>query len=166
MNTLAKILFPFVLLSMVSCSTMQHNIRKNNNFTDKTVSFLFHKNGNVFFIKPPYATFSIIWTYSKNKIEIFKLAKGKISERTEYSNDGIVDYQIPAFKELGLNIRECPYVLDGDILGYKIKKIEGLEEQRLPIDIECFINNKYQSEFLNKIVSDIIAYKMWDIQYQ
>ena len=167
MNFLVKmLLLPVVMLSAVSCSTMQHSIRKNNSFTDKTIALLFQKTENVFYLKSTYATFSVVWIYDKDKIEIYRLAKGKVYERTEYPNNGIADFQIPTFKELDLDIKKCPFVLDGDGFGYRIKRGSEIEQQELPIDIECLIKNKYQSEFLNKIVADIITYKMWNIHYQ
>jgi len=167
MNTLIKmLLFPFLMLSFVSCSTMQHNIRKNSNFTEKTISSLLEKNGNVFYIRPDLGTFSTVWTYSEGKIEIYKLVKGKVSERREYLNSGFSDYQIPTSKELGLDIGTyCGFVLGGELFGFKIKRGLEIQDFGWGFDIKCLTNNTYQSDFLNKIVADINTYNMWNIQY-
>ena len=168
MSSLVKILLLsfFIMLFTVSCS-MRQNISKNDRLTDKTISLLSKKKENVFYLMSTYATFSIVWTYSDYKIEIYKLAKGRIYKQTEYPNDGIAGYQIPTSKELNLEIfnrEKCPIVLDGDGFGYRIKRGSEIVGDDLPVEIECFTKNKYQSEFLNKIVADIITYKMWDFK--
>lgn len=65
------------MLFFVSCSTMKQNISKNNKSTNKLTSSLLDKNGNVFYLNSTYTTFSTVWTYSKDKLEIYKLAKSK-----------------------------------------------------------------------------------------
>ena len=168
MKTVIKtLLFSFLILSFVSCSIMQHNIRKNDSFAKKPLSSLFQKNGNVFLLDDTYSVYSVVWSYnSEGKVEIYKLIKGKVYERKEYPNNGISNYQIPTSKELGLDIGTiCGFVLDGDGFAFKIKRGSEIEEFGWG-GIKCLINNTFQADFLNKIVSDIITYKMWDIQYQ
>lgn len=145
---------------------MKNNIQKNNKFTDKTISSLLEKNGNVFYLTSTYATFSTVWTYSKDKLEVYKLAKGKVYEQVNYPDSGIFDYQIPSFKELHSEFQECGYELDGDSFGYRIKRGSEIEQQDLPIGIECFTKLKYKFEFLNKVVEDINTHKMWDVRYE
>ena len=43
---------------------MQYNINKNNKFTEKHISNLLQKNGNIFYLFSTYSTFSIVWTYN------------------------------------------------------------------------------------------------------
>jgi len=161
------VLFSFLMLSLVSCSTMMHNVKKNNNFTERTISGLLEKNGNVFYIRPDLGTFSTVWTYSEDKIEIYKLVKGKVREQKEYPNNGISNYQIPTSKELGLDIgTHCSFVLGGELFGFKIKRDLEIQDFGWGFDIECLTGNTFQSAFLNKIVADINTYNMWNIQYQ
>jgi hypothetical protein len=145
---------------------MKHYIQKNKKFTDKTISVLLEKNGNVFYLASTNATFSTVWTYSDDTLEIFELAKGKVFEQASYPDSGIFKYQIPSFKELHSEFKECGYELDGDVFGYRIKRDAKLEQQDLPIGIECFTKLKYKSELLNKVIKDINTYKMWDVLYE
>ncbi len=167
MNTLIKmLLFSFLLLSFVSCSTMQHNIRKNSNFTEKTISSLLKKNGNVFYIRPDLGAFSIVWTYSEDKIVIYHLGNGKVDATREYLNNKIIDYQIPTSLELDFDISTyCGFVLGGELFGFKIKKESEIQDFAWGFDIECLTNNTFQSDFLNKIVADINTYNMWNVQH-
>lgn len=166
MKLTIKIVLIAIAAFFMSCSTMKHNIRKNDKFTDNTISSVFKENGNVFYIRATHSTFSTVWTYNDNKLRVYKLANGKIREKNDYSDKGISDYQVPTFKELHSEMKECGYELDGDSFGFKIEKGEQLEQQDLPINIECFTQSKYNSEFLKKVVADINIHKIWDVRYE
>lgn len=159
------LLLPVVILTFVSCSTMKQSITKNNKSTDNLVLSLLEENGNAFYLSSTYATFSTVWTYKRNRIEVYKLVKGKISDKMSYQSGGFSNYEIPNNKELENETRECGYELDGDIFGFKIKNELEVNQQDLPISIECLKKLKYNSEFLNKVVDDINTYKMWDVKY-
>lgn len=120
------------------------------------------KNGNVFYLNSTYATFSTVWTYNKDKIEIYKLANGKISLQQEYPTTSIDNINQISKEEL-FELDQC-MELDGDGFGYRIKRGSEIEQQDLPIGIECFTKLKYKSKFLNKVVEDINTHKMWDVQ--
>lgn len=161
-----KLLLFSAMLFFVSCSTMKQNISKNNKYTDKLISSLLDRNGNVFYLTSTYATFSTVWTYEKGNIEIYRLANGRTTEQQTITDKGLSMYEIPTLKELEIETKECGYELDGDGFGYKIKRGSEIVQQDLPIGIECFTKLKYKSEFLNKVVEDINTHKMWDVRYE
>lgn len=164
MKATIRIILAVIVIFCTSCSTMKQSIQKNNKFTDKTISSLLEKNGNVFYLTSTYATFSTVWTYHKDKLEIYKLAYGKISLQQEYSTTSIDNINQISKEEL-FELDQC-MELDGDGFGYRIKRGSEIEKQDLPIGIECFTKLKYKSEFLNKVVEDINTHKMWDVQYK
>jgi len=143
---------------------MKRNIQKNHKFTDKITSTILNKNGNVFYLNSTYATFSTVWTYSNNKLEIYKLANGRVSFEQKYSTISINMINKISKEEL-FELDQC-MELDGDGFGYRIKRDLEIEKQDLPIGIECFTKQKYKSDFLNKIVEDINTYKMWNVRYE
>lgn len=145
----------------MGCSTMERSIRKNSKFTDQIISSLLEKNGNVFYLNSTYVTFSTVWTYGKNKLNVYKLANGKISLQQEYATTGIDNINQISREEL-FELNQC-MELDGDGFGYRIKRGSETEKQDLPIGIECFTKLKYKSEFLNKVIEDINTHKMWDV---
>jgi hypothetical protein len=166
MKATIRIILAVIAVFCTSCSTMKQSIQKNNKFTDKTISSLLEKNGNVFYLNSTYIISSTVWTYNKGNIEIYKLSKGKVIEHLTFPDKGVSNYKIPVFEELQLEIKECGYELDGDGFGYRIKRGSEIHKQDLPIDIKCFTKLKYKSEFSNKIVEDINTYKMWDVRYE
>jgi len=167
MNPLTRTLFfSFFMMSFTSC-TIMHGIRKNHNFTQKTVSSLLEKNGNVFWIVADYATFSTVWTYHEDNIIIYRLAKGKVRERKVFPNNGISNYPISSSKKIGLDIRRnCPLILGGSSFAFQIKRGSKIEDFGWGVEIECLTSNTFQSDFLNKIVEDIKLYEMWDVRYK
>ncbi len=166
MKLMIKIGLIAIVTFFISCSAMKHNIRKNDKFTDNIISSVFKENGNVFYIRATHATFSTVWTYNDNKLIVYNLANGRIQEKSDYFDNGISDYQVPTFKELNLELKECGYELDGENFGFKIDSGEQLEQQDLPISIECFTQSKYNLAFLNKVVADINIHKIWDVRYE
>ncbi|MEC5395408.1 hypothetical protein [Bergeyella sp. RCAD1439] len=161
MKATIKIIMAVIVMFCISCSTMKYNIQKNNKQIDKIISSLLEKNGNVFYLTSTYATFSTVWTYHKGRLEIYKLVNGKIILQQEYFTTSIDNINQISKEEL-FELDQC-IELDGDGFGYRIKKGSGIEQQDLPIGIECFIKLKYKSEFLNKVIKDINTYKMWDV---
>lgn len=164
MKTKIKIILAFIALLSISCSTLKSNIQKNNKFTDKTISSLLEKNGNVFYLTSTYATFSTVWTYSKDKLEIYKLINGRVNFQQEYFTICIDSINQISKEEL-FELDQC-MELEGDGFGYRIKRGSEIEQQDLPIGIECFTKSKYKSDFLNKVVEDINIHKMWDVRYK
>jgi len=158
------LLFIFITVLLVSCSTMKNGIKKNNKTTEKLVASLFEEKGNVFYLTSTYATFSRVWTYDKEKVEIYRLADGKIYEQRVHKKNSEILSQVPTFKELHLDLKECGYELDGDGLGFKIKTNNQTIEEDLPIEINCLKKGKYKSDFLNALVDDINTHQLWDIE--
>jgi len=166
MKSIIKITLVVIVTLCISCSTMKHNIQKNNTQTDRIIESLLDKNGNVFYLNSTYVISSTVWTYKEGHIEVYRLTKGKRVEQSTFPEKGLSNYEIPTFKELDIEIKECGYELDGDGFGFRIKTGLEIERQDLPISIECFTKLKYKSEFLNKVVEDINTYKMWNVRYE
>jgi len=155
-------LMSFLLISFTTMkSNMIHNnIKKNTKFTQKQVNFLFKKNGNAFYLDSSYATFSIVWTYSKNGIEIYRLVNGKVFKKEIFpEKEWLHDADI-AVEEIYKN---CSVVLDGDGFGFKINMDGNIHKESYTTNIDCMKQQTFESEFLNKIVNDIKNYKMWEI---
>jgi len=165
MKSTIRITLASIIIFCISCSSMKHDIQKNHKQTNKIIQSLLDKNGNVFYLNSTYVIYSTIWTYTDDNIEIYRTTKSNIVERLTFPDKGVSNYKVPDFKELDRETQECGYELDGDGFGFEIKKDSKIEQQDLPINIECFTKQKYKSEFLNKIVNDINTYKLWDIQY-
>lgn len=164
MTLTIRIALTIILTICISCSTMKHNIKRNNTQTDKIIETLLNENGNVFYLNSSYVTFSTVWTYSNDKLEIYKLANGKISSQQEYTTTSLGNINQISKEELS-ELDQC-MELDGDGFGYRIKRGSKTEQQDLPIGIECFTKLKYKSNFLNKVVEDIKTHKMWDVRYE
>ena len=159
-----RITFAVIVMFFSSCSTMKQNIQKNIKFTDKLISSLLEKNGNVFYLSSTYVMSSTVWTYANGKIAIYRLSKGKVIEQRMFFDNGFSDYNIPVIEDLDLEFEECGYELDGDGFGYRIKSGSEIEKQDLAIGISCFTKMRYRSAFLNKVVNDINTHGMWDFQ--
>lgn len=155
----------FALLGLcVSCRSTKRTVNKNNVSTNKLFLSLYEKNGNAFYLASTNATFSTVWTYAQDSINIYRLAKGNVVERLSFKKGSIDGFNIPEVKELIKDIGECGYELDGDLFSFMVR--EGRpNRQDLPIIIDCFTNKKYQSSFLNKIVDSINNRKLWNIRY-
>lgn len=145
---------------------MKQDIQKNDHRTNKIFSFFLSKNGNAFYLNSTYVVSSTVWTYDGDNLEIYELSKGKVIDIFVFPDKGIFNYDIPKFDELHMEIKECGYELDGDSFGFEIKRDSEKEKQDLPINLGCFLKNKYKSDFLSKIVKDINTYKMWNVQYK
>ena len=159
-------LFSVFLLS-ISCSTMRYHINKNNKFTEKQMINLLQKNGNAFYLSSTYATFSTVWTYNINGIEIYRLAKGKVNQKETFSETELTHYAKVAFEDIEKELyQKCALELDGDGFGFKIDIDGKIHKGNYPVDINCLKKGTYKSDFLNKIVTDIKTYNMWEINYQ
>ncbi|WP_257667177.1 hypothetical protein [Parapedobacter tibetensis] len=139
-------------------------MNKNKKYTDKIMLSLFERNGNAFYLASTYATFSTVWTYTQDSIEIYRLAKGKVAEHLVSKENGVGEYDLPSMEELDKDIKECGYELDGDVFGFMIKK-NLIKRHDFPVSIECLTSKSHQSRFLNEIVKSINRYKLWDIRY-
>lgn len=156
-----KTLIPvFTLLFFASCSSMKNDIERNNKATMRLFNSLAEKNGNAFYVNSTHATFSTVWLYKDGYIEIYRLAKGKITEHQIFKSKSINSYSIPSSNEIDAEIKDCGLELDGDNFGIIAKK-SIVRKQELPISIKCFSGKKYESPFLNKLAEDIFLYNLW-----
>ena len=162
-----KIALLSVFLLSISCSTMRYNINKNNRFTEKQIINLLQKNGNVFYLSSTYATFSTVWTYNINGIEIYRLAKGKVNQKETFSEKELIQYEGVVFEDIEKELyQKCALELDGDMFGFRIDIDGKIHKEDYAVNINCLKKGTYKSDFLNKLVNDIKAYNMWEINYQ
>lgn len=162
-----KIALFFVFLLLISCSTMQYNINKNNKFTERQTKYLLQKNGNAFYLSSTYALFSTIWTYCTDKIEVYKLAKGKVIKKETFWIKNTMQFNAFVFNDIENELyQKCALNLDGDCFGFRIYKDGIICKENYPIDINCLQKETYESDFLNKIASDIKTYKLWEVKYK
>jgi len=164
MSIKIRILLIFSMMFLVSCSSMKNKINRNHKKTNKLISSLLEENGNAFYLKSSYASFSRVWSYTHNQIKIYRLGAGKIYEKNTYTRTSVLSNEIPTFNEIQKVYKKCGFVLDGSSFGFKIKDNDNLIQEDLPTDIECLKKGKYQSDFFNQIVQDILTYKMWEVK--
>lgn len=70
-------------MTCLSCST-KFMIRKNDKVTDTRINTLINEYGNVFYIRSSNSTFSAIWYYTVEKLTLYRLSNGKITEENNY----------------------------------------------------------------------------------
>lgn len=165
-ESIIKIVQFSFLIFLISCSTMQYNINKNNDFTKKQIGNLLQKNGNVFYLSSSNATFSTVWSYSSNEIEIYKLAKGMISKREFFSETEFTKPTVQSLQDIDKEIyQQCPLELDGDNFGFRVIIDGDILTKDYHIEINCLKAGRYNTNFSNKIVNDITIRDMWDVEY-
>lgn len=153
-------LIGFVII-FTSCSTMKQNINKNHKKTLAQMETLFSNNGNSFSLNSTNLVLSTVWTYTNESIFIYRLVKGKLVKQETYSLKESTKFKYDFKDEL---MQSGCIELDGDEFSFKGKNDIEIETQNLPINIKCFTQKQYQSQFLNKIVEDINTYKLWNVQ--
>ena len=149
----------------MSCGSNQA-IRRNNRFTQKFTNRVLKERGNVFYLSTTYSKFSKVWTYTPNSIIIYTLKGGRVKERLVVSDSdlgNINEIPLPLIDDSEVYYNnDCPLVIDGDVFGYDIKQFNKVEKQALAINInECLLNKKFKNDFFNKVINDIISYKLW-----
>ncbi len=164
MKATIRITLAVIVIFCTSCSTMKQNIHKNNKFTDKTISSLLEKNGNVFYITSTYSTGSVVWTYNENGIEIYKLVKGKVIRKEVFPVKETWQFNVFAFRDIETELyQKCGLELDGDLFGFSLYVDNTMHKEDFAVDISCLKTETYKSEFLNKVVEDINTYKMYNV---
>jgi len=154
MNYIAGI---FCVLSILSCSTTNRLYNKREN--KKLVSQLFESNGNAFYVRSTNIVISFVWSYSDKEVFIYKLSKNKIIDKRVLLITGKPNWHKQPSNEELYELDTC-MELDGDMFGYKLKIDGKVEEQDLPINLECFTRGKFKSDFINKVVKDINVYQI------
>lgn len=163
--TIIVLLFIFSLL--VSCSTMQYNIKRNKDLTVRQVNYFYKKNRNVFYLCSTYATFSVVWTYDEDKVEIYRLQKGKIRQKQIFEEKKTIQYAEISLEDIEKELyQKCALELDGDVFGFIIEIDHKTYIADYAVNINCMKQRKYKSTFLNKITNDIKSHKMWEVEYQ
>lgn len=151
-------------LFATSCSTCVPivNNRINSIRTTSLTRSLHKKNGNAFYLDTTWSPYSVVWSYGKGSISIFKVKKGVVRKKQVYSNEGIMQYINCIEDNLEKELESvCGFWLDGDGFGFIIT-IDSLSyKANYPVEIESFKKGTFNSSFLNKIRNDIIEYQMW-----
>ena len=157
----------FVLSFLVSCSTMQYAIKRNQDLTAKQVDCFYQKNGNAFYLSSSYASFSVVWTYYEDRVEIYWLQKGKIERKQIINDNETIQYAEVSLEDIEKELyQRCAMELDGDMFGFMIEIDRKTHNADYAVDINCLKQGKYKSDFLNRITNDIKRHKMWEIEYQ
>lgn len=148
-NTINSILILMVCIN-ISCTI------QNNKYSLK--SRLLKENGNYFYISSTYIDREVIWSYTSEDIIVYTLnSKGKILKiKKEKSNNLHITNHIIIDKE---ELNRC-IELDGDYLGYKIFSQKRKNEEEYGINIKCFLQNNYHSEFYTIIKDDMIRHNI------
>ncbi|MGM9769450.1 MAG: hypothetical protein ACI3Y6_01875 [Candidatus Cryptobacteroides sp.] len=159
------ILLIFVLALIQSCSTMYY-VQKNHSQTASQVRHLYKKNGNAFYLSSTYATFSTVWTYNEDKIVIYRIINGKITEKQVFNRSEIMSFSKLDNKEIENAIyTNCASELDGDDFGYIIRCGDEIYQKSYGVCICCLKQRHEYPAVLESVIDDIRNYKMWDITY-
>ena len=150
-----------------SCSSMHFAILRNENLTSRQVSYLYKEYGNAFYLSSSYASFSVVWTYDEDKIEIYRIKKGRIKEKQIFKRKEMMSFSEVDIKSIKNAIYDnCALELDGDVFGYIIRNGDETYNEDYPIDINC-LKQRHECPFLlEKVIDDIRIYNMWEINYQ
>lgn len=163
----AIIVLLFIFSFGVSCLTVRYNVKRNKDLTVKQVNCFYKKNKNAFYLCSTYATFSVVWTYDEDKIEIYRLQEGKISKKQIFKAKDIIPYMVVPLEDVEDELYgKCAMELDGDSFGFKVEIDHKTYIEDYAVDIKCMKLGKYKSCFLKKIADDIKIYKMWEVEYQ
>ena len=139
------------LLMMLNCSTY-NKIQSSGFLESKFFNKIYHENGNAFYIS--YTdTHSAIWSYHNGEIDIYKFKNHKLLKKKSLlytTNKWLADYS----KGEMLAMDKCAE-LDGSRLGFKIKNENRDIEENLPISLDCFIENNFNSGFLEQLSKTI-----------
>lgn len=160
-------MFYFVIfcLCLESCSTM-HSIKRNQKCTAKQVDYLYQNNRNAFYLGSTFANFSTVWTYSEDKIVIYRLQKGKIKEKQIFEGKELMQYNEESLRDMKKELERIgAWELDGDLFGLSIEIERKRHDVAYPINIIYLKQGKYNSIFLNKIINDMKKYEMWRVEY-
>lgn len=156
----------FIFFLILSCSTMHHYIKANRDLTTKIVKSLYRNNENAFYLSSTYANFSIVWTYNKEKVEIYRLQNGDIKQKQLFETKENIKFIAVSPEAIDNELdQRCAPELDGDFLGVYIKTGDKTINEEYAVNINCLKSGNYESELLRRIAKDICYYKMWEFKY-
>lgn len=144
-----------LMLVVLSCS-MTGDLYSSEN--KRLFERLYKSNGNAFYIKSTNIFVSFVWSYSEKKIFIYKLFKGRVVDSKQLPDNNSNWLDQLSKKEL-LEVDSC-LELDGDVLGFKLKYGNSLVQNDLPINLDCFVKKRLNSDFFNGVISDIKVYQI------
>lgn len=148
----------------VSCSTM-HYVRVNHDQTERIADSLYRKNKNAFYITSSYATISTVWTYEKDVILVYRLAKGRIKGKQSFQRMAPVPFSEVSFEDLKTELyQNCPMELDGDVFGIVFETDLGKTRFDFPTDINGMKRVDFGSALLQMLVDDIVSCDLWDVE--
>lgn len=144
----------------MSCASLKYQIKRNNAYTSKIMTNLMKENGNVLYLGTEYANASFVWTYKVDTIQIYKLINGKINSQREYDVSFGKDWLEQLSSEnLSEQVFDCTE-LDGDLIEIRIREEGVIMKHSFSVNLDCFVNGKYESEFLNRVIADMKAYNI------
>lgn len=154
---LVKVILLFLALTcFMSCSMTKFKIQKNDRATEKAIASFFKTNGNAFFLRSTYSTKSTVWSYEKGYVLIKRLENGKEEFFKEVSS--FAWYSYANENEVKLSEFNGCVELDGDLFGFKFKDDKNIRTEDYPVNIACMVGKKYESEFIKKLVEEMIAF--------
>src|SRR5690554_4835672 len=149
-----------IILFTMSCTSLKYQIKRNDAFTKKVVSEILRDNDNVFYLTTEFSNASLVWTYEKDVIQIFKLINGSVSTERKYEllngSESIIHHSEENFNN---QIFECSE-LDGDLIEIRIKNDGDIEKYSFPVNLECFTEREYESTFLTRVAGDMRKYNI------
>ena len=152
-----KIIAVILLITIEACSSMKQSTRRNQKATSNQIEKLVLQNGNAFCISATNSTATTLWSYSDDKIIIYRLLNGKLvkeeSHSALYTKEFTYDFEDELFESGCIE-------LDGVGLHIKFKTDSIIETHDFPINTKCFTQRKYNSIPLNNLVSDINTFKL------
>lgn len=144
------ILLSFTIL-LTSCAAFQNSVQRNNKTTNKITMKLFKQNNNAVFLRNTYSDQSIIWSYPENidSIVVYKVSSGKISKIEKIQSHGVPG-SFSSSESDNQKVLDC-MELDGNLLTIKIDTFQ----KKIPINIDCFKAQTFDSKYLNILSKDI-----------
>lgn len=157
MMKLICIITVFYTFFVTSCNTTSKMHQRTG--YKQLYNQLYEANKNAFYATSSHIKIALVWSYSNEGIVIYKLSDGAVVDRKmvliRENKEWLIDFSKDDFYELDSCIE-----LDGDLLGMKVMKDNKTEEKDLPVNLDCATKKKYNSQFLNKIISDMNIYKI------
>lgn len=146
-----------LLITIEACSSMKQSTRRNQKATSSQIEKLVLQNGNAFCISATNSVATTLWSYSDDKIIIYRLLNGKLVKAESYSALNTKEFTCDFEDEL---FESGCIELDGGSLHIKFKTDSIIETHDFSINTKCFTHRKYNSIPLNNLVSDINTFKL------
>lgn len=150
-----------LFFNLLSCSSVNYKVNKNEKRTIEISNEIFRKNKNVFVISYSFANFSYIFSYqNSNTVEWYKIINGKINNVKQIDTNNNFFLNKPDSINL-IDFWECE-ALDHSYLKLRFYLNDKLVDDTYSIDPYCFVKSKSRNDFFKNIKEDIENYKKVD----